>query len=53
MIICKDCTEIYCPYRDEEAMTACYYENFAEPFTFIDDKDVKNERKPSPHGRGM
>ena len=27
-MLCKDCTEIYCFYRDEVARTACYYENF-------------------------
>ena len=39
-MLCKDCTEIYCFYRDEVARTACYYEAFAEPFTFMDDKDL-------------
>ena len=26
---CENCTEIYCPHRDE--MARCYYESFAIP----------------------
>lgn len=38
-MLCKDCTEIYCFYRNEVARTGCYYDNFIIPNT--ENCDVK------------